>query len=186
MDKIERLERLSKLLDDGKISADEYESLKQQVLEESAPTSEQSDTPPPTQSPPQQEAPERQTTPGLYWAALVFGVGIASALLAWALLGGTDVEWSSNDLIAVVGYCQDKDASDSCGGLANALNINGCTVTEAYRYLDREAVARVNGPPPAGAGPFMTLLHTPQGVAGAIVRCETSAGIRDSGGVGRC
>ena len=82
MDKIERLERLSKLFDDGKLSADEYESLKRRMLEESAPTSEQSDTPPPTQSPPQQEAPERQVTPGLYWAAL--GLGIASVFL-----GGT-------------------------------------------------------------------------------------------------
>jgi len=182
MDKIERLERLSKLFDDGKISADEYETLKREVLEESAPTSEQADTPPPTQSPPQQEAPERQMTPG-YWAALVFGVGIASALLAWALLGGTDVdiEWSSNDLIAVVGYCQDKDASASCGGLANALDINGCTVNEAYRYLDTEAIARANGPPPAGAGTLATLRHTPQGVAGAISTCERRAEFRDSG-----
>ena len=79
MDRIEQLERLSNLLDDGKISADEYESLKREVLAESAPTSEQSDAPPPAKSPPQQEAPERQTTPGLYWLALV--LGIASVFL---------------------------------------------------------------------------------------------------------
>ena len=45
-ERIEALERLSKLLDDGRISADEYESLKRRVLEESAQTSE-SDPPPP-------------------------------------------------------------------------------------------------------------------------------------------
>ena len=89
MDKIERLERLSKLFDDGKLSADEYETLKRQVLEESAPTPEQSGPPPTAQSPPQQEAPERQVTPGLYWAALVLGIasvflGGTFGLVAWA------------------------------------------------------------------------------------------------------
>ena len=180
MDKIERLERLSKLLDDGKISADEYETLKQQVLEESAPTSEQSDTPPPAQSPPQQEAPERQMTPG-YWAALVLGVGIASALLAWALLGGTNVEWSSDDLTAVVGYCQDTDASTRCGGLAEALRINGCTVSEAYNYVDSEAFAVANPVPPAGAGPIARARHTQRGGAGVSIYCEIRTQVRDLG-----
>ena len=179
MDRIERLERLSKLLDDGKLSADEYETLKQEVLEESAPTSEQSDTPLPTQSPPQQEAPERQITPGLYWAALVFGVGIASALLAWALLGGTDDEWSNSDLTAVVDYCQDTDASTRCGGLAEALRINGCTVSEAYRYVDREAFAVANPFPPAGAGPLARARHTLRGAAGTSSYCELQASFRD-------
>jgi len=179
MDRIERLERLSELLDDGKISADEYESLKREVLEETAPTSEQSDTPPPAQVPPQ--APERQMTPGLYWAALVLGVGIASALLAWALLGGTDVEWSSNDLTAVVQYCQNTGASTTCGNLAEALQTNECTVSEAYSYLDREVVALANGPPPAGSGSLTALRYTPQGVAGASPYCEAQAILRDFG-----
>jgi len=229
MDRIERLERLSKLLDDGNISTDEYETLKQQVLEEPAPTSEQSDTLPPAQPPPQQEAPERQVTPGLYWAALVLGIasvflGGTFGLVAWAtvavsawalyslkvdfrrwmawtgvalgvvfslmnvylnghfdsLLGGTDIAWSSNDLTAVVQYCQDNDANASCGNLANALSINECTVSDAYNYLDREARARANGPPPIGAGFMVTRLHTPQGVLGVSAYCETTALFRDS------
>lgn len=58
--------------------------------------------------------------------------------------GGTD--WSSSDLNAVISYCQAVEVPEhqpalsrsirSCGTLGSVLRDQGCTVEDAYRFMD--------------------------------------------------
>lgn len=259
-DKLETLERLNLLFDEGRITSEEFKQLKDELFgnkqEQSVPTSTRSagialenEPPPPLKEDdgtPLLGEPRspivralagtkqagrsdtNQPTPTIYKVAL--GAGIVSVflggtfgLLAWAtavvggaalisekslrrrwmawiglslgvlfslvnahvnghfdsLLGDGVTEWSSSDVSAVVGYCEEKEAHTNCGSLAEALRASGCTASEAFGYVDDEAFALTHSVP-VGAGPLTRARYTPHGILGTDSYCGVQAMFRDS------